>query len=154
MKAESDEEIEQDERRNPVKRAEKEKEFKTLGPNDQIFTNPNEAYAAATKYDKSYKLVKNVHPKNKNIQIIDFSLNCRGPQEDEVYSSQQYFRNNIRRGNTLIYDVVKKQAQWGRRGLMKFFDISDKSIQAMIDENLKAIDKKYKNVHYAVFGEL
>lgn len=38
MGPESDEE--QQERKNPVRKAEKDKEFRTVGPLKQIFTNP------------------------------------------------------------------------------------------------------------------
>jgi hypothetical protein len=63
---------------------------------------------------------------------MDFSLNARGPEEDEIYASQKFFRDNIRRGNTLIYNSQEKKAAWGRKGLKKFFDISTHSLDAMI----------------------
>lgn len=37
---------------------------------------------------------------------------------------------------------------------MKFFDISDKSLKAIIQENQVQIDKKYTGLHYAVFSEI
>lgn len=37
---------------------------------------------------------------------------------------------------------------------MKFFDISDKSLQAIIDEDQAKIDKKYQALHYAIFSEI
>jgi hypothetical protein len=43
---------------------------------------------------------------------------------------------------------------WGRKGLMKFFDISDKSIRAIIDSSANNIDNKYKDLHYAIFSEI
>ena len=43
---------------------------------------------------------------------------------------------------------------WGRKGLMKFFDISDKSIKAIIDSSTHKIDQKYTGVHYAIFSEI
>jgi hypothetical protein len=36
-------------------------------------------YQAIIKFDKSFKMVKNLHPKDKNLSIIDFSLAARGP---------------------------------------------------------------------------
>ena len=51
-----------------------------------------------------------------------------------------------------MYDVKKKECHWGRKGLIKFFDISDKSIKAIVQEDEKAIDKKYKKLHYAIFS--
>lgn len=47
-----------------------------------ILTKPEALYEAAKKYDKTFKMVSNVHPKNKDLTIIDFSLNARGPDED------------------------------------------------------------------------
>lgn len=154
MKLESDEEIEQDERKNPVKRAEREKEFRTVGPQKTIHIDPKEMYENITKYNKSIKTVKNVHPKHPEFSIIDYSLAARGPQEDEVYSHQIYYRNNIRRGNTVVLHNKTKEVFWGRKGLVKFFDISDKSIKAIVEEDEKSIDKKYKSLHYAIFSEI
>lgn len=108
--------------------------------------------SAVIRYDKSFKLVKNVHPKDKTTIIIDFSLNARGPQEDEIYASQSFYRNNIRRGNTLICENGDQNIHWGRKGLMKFFDISEKSIAAIIKDDINSLDRKYKNTHYAIFS--
>ena len=55
-------------------------EFRNVGQLKQIITNPEELYEAATKYNKTFKMVSNQHPNNKNITIIDFSLNARGPE--------------------------------------------------------------------------
>lgn len=132
MKADSDEEIEKDERRNPIKRNEREKEFRTVGQFKEVFTNPADANEMLSKYDKSIKSVKKPHPVHKGLTIIDFSLAARGPQEDEVYAKQPFYRNNVRRGNTVIVNQQQKEVYWGRRGLMKFFDISDKSLKAIV----------------------
>jgi hypothetical protein len=137
-----------------VKRAEREKEVRTAGQIKDIFVNPDDAYSNVLKYSMSIKNVKNAHPKHKELSIIDYSLAVRGPQEDEVYSQQPFFRNNVRRGNTVVVNSKTKEVHWGRRGLIKFFDISDKSIKAILEENEKSIDKKYKGVHYAIFSEI
>ena len=63
MGPESDEENQ--ERRNPVRKQEKEKEFRTIGQFKQIFTNPQELYEAVEKYNKTFKCVKNEHPLKK-----------------------------------------------------------------------------------------
>ncbi len=55
-------------------------------------------------------------------------MNARGPDEDKMYVKHAFFRNNIRRGNTLIWNSDEKKAQWGRKGLMKFFDITQSSL--------------------------
>lgn len=82
MKIESDQEVEKDDPRNHIKRAEKEKEFRTAGQQKEILTNPNEMYETISKYGKTFKTVKTVHPKYKNLSIVDFSVAARGPQED------------------------------------------------------------------------
>ena len=82
MKLESDEEIEQEEKKNPVNKAEREKEFRTVGPQKTIHTDPKEMYENINKYNKSIKMVKNAHPKHPQLTIIDYSLAARGPQED------------------------------------------------------------------------
>ena len=97
-----------EEKRNPVKRAEREKEFRTVGKLKAIHTDPREVHENIIKYNKSIKSVKNAHPRQKEYQLIDFSLAARGPQEDEVYSQQPFFRNNIRRGNTVIVNSKNK----------------------------------------------
>ena len=57
MDPESDNEAQN--QKNPVRKAEKDKEFRTVGPTDIILSNPNELYEAAIKYNKTFKMVKN-----------------------------------------------------------------------------------------------
>ena len=61
-------------------------------------------YEAVNKYTNTIKKVVNTHIKNKHTNIIDFSLNARGPEEDSIYVKQPFYRTNIRRGNTIVYD--------------------------------------------------
>lgn len=65
MKLDSDEEIELEDKRNPVSRAEKSKEFRTVGQLKEIYTNPHDVYQNIAKYSKTIKCVKNVHPLHK-----------------------------------------------------------------------------------------
>ena len=51
-----------------------------------------------------------------------------------------FYRNNIRRGNTIVYDTKTKEAFWGRKGLIKFFDLYQQSIQSIVEEDTKALD--------------
>ena len=53
-----------------------------------------------------------------------------------------------------MVDNKTKDVHWGRKGLTKFFDISEKSIKAIITEDEKSIDKRYKGLHYATFSEI
>lgn len=104
------------------------------------------------RYSKTFKSVKNLHPKNKDLTIIDFSLAARGPQEDEIYSNMLFYRNNVRRGNSVIVNNKTKEVYWGRKGLKKFFDISEKSLNAIINSDIAGLRKKDQNVHYAIFS--
>jgi hypothetical protein len=45
-----------------------------------------------------------------------------------MYVKHPFYRQNIRRGNTLAYDNQQKKAFWVRKGLMKFFDVSAASL--------------------------
>ena len=38
----------------------------------------------------------------KNVTVADIVLATRGFEEDRVYEEFPYYRNNIRRGNTLL----------------------------------------------------
>jgi hypothetical protein len=58
-------------------------------------------------------------------------LNARGPEEDEIYVKQPFYRNNIRRGNTILYNNKEKTAEVARKGLIKFFDIGQSSLKAI-----------------------
>lgn len=55
MQPDSDEDVQ--EKKNPIKRAEKEKEFRTVGGSKEILQKPEELYEAALKYNKTFKTV-------------------------------------------------------------------------------------------------
>ena len=82
---------------------------------------------------------------------MDFSLNARGPEEDEIYVKQPFYRNNIRRGNTFVYSSDDKKVKMGRKGLKKFFDISQASLIAIKEENVVSLSKRDRSNHYGVF---
>ena len=65
-----------------MKRAEREKEFRTIGKFKEIFTDANQIYLNVLNYAKTFKSVRNQHIRNKELQVVDFSLAARGPQED------------------------------------------------------------------------
>ncbi len=98
--------------------------------------------------------MRNDHPQKKDFVIIDFSLNARGPDEDEIYVKQPFYRNNIRRGNSLLYNNKDKTVEVIRRGLIKFFDIGDKSLKAIQESDLMSLSKKDQYNHYSVFKEI
>lgn len=111
-------------------------------------------YETINKYTNTIKKVVNDHIRNKNLKIIDFSMNARGPDEDKMYVKHSFYRHNIRRGNTLVWNNDEKKAYWGRKGLMKFFDISQASLQAIIDQDIVSLAKKDQYNHYAIFTEI
>jgi hypothetical protein len=74
----------------------------------EVFTDPQDMYQSINSYTNTIKKVVNQHPTQKKLNIIDFSLNARGPDEDSMYVKHIFFKNNIRRGNTIVYDTAKK----------------------------------------------
>lgn len=83
------------------------------------------------------------HPFLKDTTIIDVTLAGRGFVEDSVYEEYPYYRNNIRRGNTLL--KIGNQVFWLRKGLKKFFDIGLEYLSG---------DLKGNHSHYATFREI
>ena len=61
-------------------------------------------YEIIQKYTNTIKKVANDHIRNKNLKVIDYSMNARGPDEDKLYVKYPFFRNNIRRGNTIVWN--------------------------------------------------
>ena len=106
------------------------------------------------EFNKTFKTYKNAHPKCKELTIIDFSLAARGPQEDEIYTHQPFYRNNIRRGNSLVVNNKTKEVSWGRKGLIKFFDISEKGLRAIANSDTTVLHKKDRDLYYNIFGEI
>ena len=106
------------------------------------------------EFNKTFKSVKNVHPKFKELTIMDFSLAARGPVEDDIYSNQPFYRNNIRRGNTLVINSKTKTAEWGRKGLTKFFDISERALNAIVESDVAKLRQNDRAIYYNIFGEI
>lgn len=123
-----------------------------MGQLKEIITDPTEMYARVQELSKTFKSVKNTHPKIRELTIIDFSLAARGPQEDDIYTHQPFYRNNIRRGNTLVFNSKTKQAEWARKGLVKFFDISDKALYAIVNSDIAGLPKHHQPLYYNIFG--
>lgn len=112
------------------------------------------------------RMVKNQIPwmTEESFFTIDIAIQSRGVDEDSAYANSLFFRNNIRRGNTLVVrekEKDKAEEVWlARRGLKKFFDLR----QEYIDLNLKKIssfkETQMKEVainvalHQVIFEEL
>jgi hypothetical protein len=125
-----------------------------MGQLKEIISDPTEMYGRVQELSKTFKSVKNTHPKIRELTIVDFSLAARGPQEDDIYTHQPFYRNNIRRGNTLVFNSKTKQAEWARKGLVKFFDISDKTLHAIVNSDIAGLSKHHQPLYYNIFGEI
>ena len=83
------------------------------------------------------------------IQLIDFQLEARGPQEDYIYSLSPFHVKNIRRGNTVI--EVKEQDDgalkyfMGRKGLPKFFDMRAEYIDPATRKDMSQLKVEERN---------
>lgn len=117
-------------------------DYKEAGYKKAIYTDANEYYKEF-KADPGVKIVENKSLVAKGISLLDVQLSAKGPIEDRIYSDFGYYRDNIRRGNTLARD--EDQTYWLRKGLKKFFDI---------DINIIRGEKKGDNEHFATFREV
>ncbi len=105
---------------------------------------------------EAYRLLESIHSDHNikinkwevpylrgEVTLYDYCLDCRGDQEDRLFTKDPYYRNNIRRGNTVI-QVIDKQSNelkttfFARKGLKKFFDIREE----YLDLNLKEISER------------
>ena len=106
-----------------------------------------EAYFKRVDEDPGIKIIKNEFnfPHCKDLLVMDLSLSAKGPVEDRIYSDYPFYRNNLRRGNTLGRLLKGNTVHWLRKGLRKFFDV-----------NLPALkgETKGDNEHFATFREI
>lgn len=116
--------------------------YKDAGYKKAILTNAEE-YFKEFGDDKGVKFVENKSEVVKGLTVLDVSLSAKGPIEDRIYSDFPFYRENIRRGNTL--GRLDGRTYWLRKGLKKFFDIDICMIRG---------EKKGDNEHYATFREL
>lgn len=62
-----------------------------------------------------------------HVYLKDISLHKKGPLEDKIYSKNNKYYYNIRRGNTLcqVYDAHSRETAlfMCRRGMKKFYDL-------------------------------
>jgi|JI6StandDraft_1071083.scaffolds.fasta_scaffold10335_6 hypothetical protein len=116
--------------------------YRDAGYKKTILTNADEYYKEF-KNDAGVKFVENKSPIAKGLSVFDVSLSAKGPVEDRVYSDYGFYRENIRRGNTLA--TFEEKTYWLRKGLKKFFDIDITMVRG---------EKKGDNEHFATFREL
>ena len=89
-----------------------------------------------------------------NIVLNDISINAYGPNEDEIYAFNEWYRANIRRGNTVVQVLSSHgkeiEAFIGRKGFEKFFDLRYEYIQHNLDSdtNLDIFSGKKANHHH------
>jgi hypothetical protein len=104
-----------------------------------------EDYYKEFKNDPGVKFVENKSPVAKGVEVMDVSLSAKGPSEDRIYSDFGFYRDNIRRGNTLANLKQEEQVHWLRKGLKKFFDINIDILKG---------ERKGDNEHFATFREI
>ena len=112
---------------------------------------------------EAYRLLESIHSDHNvkinkwevpylrgEVTLYDYSLDCRGDQEDRLFTRDPYYRNNVRRGNTVI-QVIDKQTNelkttfFGRKGLKKFFDIREEYLDLNLQEiNEREFQEKFK----------
>jgi len=87
------------------------------------------------KQDKNIKVHDMRVPFQKDIQLYDFALQSRGQDEDKMYAVYPWYRQYIRRGNTIL---SKKEPEpslmYGRKGFEKFFDLMIEYVQYNLEE--------------------
>lgn len=47
-----------------------------------------------------------------------------------------------------------KTAEWGRKGLIKFFDISERALNAIVESDVAKLRQNDRAVYYNIFGEI
>lgn len=84
------------------------------------------------------KIIETEIPFAKNYFLSDLSLSQKGVDEDKAYAFDQKLRTNIRRGNSVIFKVddtnVPSDYYWGRKGIMKFFDLQREYVEYNLHE--------------------
>lgn len=69
--------------------------------------------------------------RKRKFNLIDISLNGHGSDEDKKYIRSIFYRNNIRRGNTIIENsnqciilfIILEYCDFARKGTPKILDI-------------------------------
>jgi hypothetical protein len=54
----------------------------------------------------------------------------------------------------VVFNSKTKQAEWARKGLMKFFDISDKALHAIVNSDIASLSHHHQPLYYNIFGEI
>ena len=67
-------------------------------------------------------------PYNKKILLYDISLKNKNEEEVALYTTNKFFRMNIRMGQTVVQFLDNETGRpyatfFGRKGLIKFFDL-------------------------------
>ena len=90
-----------------------------------------------------------------HVYLKDISLHKKGPLEDKIYSQNDKYYINIRRGNTLcqIYDENREEKDliMCRRGMKKFYDLEPEYLK--INRQLTYQHKRYRNRIFETLDE-
>ena len=92
---------------------------------DAEFWTPATLLAKTKEKENKLKIIETKIPFASHTSLFDISIESH---EDEVYAKKPSFSKNIRRGNCIIQTDTSLFV--GRRGLMKFFDLSLKYLDA------------------------
>lgn len=71
--------------------------------------------------------------------LFDFSLKSKGFQEDKFYMENDYFRKNLRRGNS-YYELNNSSSIIVRKGLEKFFYLRPEHVNLCTKIENKCVD--------------
>lgn len=94
-----------------------------------------------------------------NVYLKDISLHKKGPLEDKVYSKNDQFYHNIRRGNTLcqIYsqenatDLKEEALFMCRRGMKKFYDLEPEYLK--VNRRLTHQHERYRHRIFEILDQ-
>ena len=81
------------------------------------------------KYAKqSLAILQESESCNDNLYLIDYRVQGKGQQEDQLYLDKPFLLDDIRRGNTIVRKVQEDGGDddmyVGRKGMIKFFKLS------------------------------
>ena len=128
-----------------------------VGSQRQLFLTDAHEYLHYCTGNKKIKVMDECNPIFPNIYLKDISLHKKGPLEDKVYSKNEKYYVNIRRGNTLcqIYrklesgEMEESEMFMCRRGMKKFYDLEPEYLK--VNRKLTHQHQRYRN---RIFGEL
>ena len=131
---------------------------------DKLCLNAFELLGQINK-DNQVRIVQSAVPFNKDVILKDISLNAKGMDEDSEYASNEFYIENIRRGNTIVEILENDRPRTsfiGRKGLKKFFDLHREYMDYNLSKSIKPLElktgkkgennKMHQSLHKYIFG--